>query len=116
MYDVGGRDMVWRGNSTLRMRRMGESVKDGNSQHELTPAAQRAPAVGLAFHEAIDEAPLEVFRPRPFRQLDPGVANGIVDAVDIKRVAHDRMANPIAATGGGLVAEQHDLPLGQFHT
>src|SRR5229473_47820 len=79
------------------------------------PPAQHAPAVRLAFHEAIHDTALEVFGPRPFRQLDPGVANRIVDAVDIKRIAHDRMADPVTAAGAGLVAEQDDLRLGQFH-
>ncbi len=98
-----------------RRLRMAVMVDVGIIQHDLPPSAQRAPAVGLAFHEAIDDAALEVFLPRPLRQLDPGVANGIVDAIDIKRVAHDGMANPIAAAGAGLVAKQHDLRLGQLH-
>src|SRR5882724_5301916 len=47
----------------------------GIVEHDLPPTAQHAPAVSLALHEAIDDTPLEVFRPRPFRQLNTGVAN-----------------------------------------
>jgi len=36
----------------------------GIVEHDLAPSAQRAPAVGLAFHEAIEHAALEVFRDR----------------------------------------------------
>src|SRR5882724_2755823 len=47
----------------------------GIVEHDLPPTAQHAPAVCLAFHETIDDAPFEVFRPRPFRQLNTGVAD-----------------------------------------
>src|SRR6266851_4509205 len=104
-----------RGHTPYRRLRMPVMVDVGIIQHDLPPPAQHAPAVRLAFHEAIDDTALEVFRPRPFRQLDPGVANRIVDAVDIERIAHDRMADPVTAAGAGLVAEQDDLRLGQFH-
>ena len=63
-----------RRHTPYRRLRMAVMVDVGIIQHDLTPAAQRTPAVGLAFHEAIDDAPLEVFRPGPFRQLDTGVA------------------------------------------
>src|SRR5260370_5675964 len=58
-------------------RRLGVPVvmDVGIVEHDLTPSAQHAGSVGLAFHEAIDDTSLEVFRPRPFRQFDPGVAN-----------------------------------------
>src|ERR1700676_2150061 len=87
----------------------------GIVEHDLPPTAQDAPAVGLALHEAIDDASFEVFRPRPFRQLNTGVADRIVDSIDIQRVAHDRMADAVTAAGAGLVAQQYDLRLGQFH-
>ena len=48
-------------------------------------------------------------------QLQPGIADGVVYAVDVERVAHDRMADPIAAAGPRFVAEQHDLRLRELH-
>ena len=71
-------------------------------------------AVGLAFHEAVDHAALEVVGARPLRQFEAGVADDVVDAVDVERVLHHRMADAIAAAGAGLVAEQHDLRLRQL--
>src|SRR5258708_35016488 len=80
-----------------RRLRMAGMVDGGIIPHDLPPSAQRAPAVGLAFHEAIEDAALEVFRPPPLPPLQPGGANGIADAIDIKRVAHDGMVKPITA-------------------
>ena len=87
----------------------------GIVEHDLAAAAQRAAAVGLAFDEAVDQPALEIFGTRPLRQFEAGAADGVVDAVDVDRVLHHRMADAIAAAGAVLVAEQHDLRLGQFH-
>ena len=70
--------------------------------------------VGFAFHEAVDHRPPKIFGTRSLRQFKAGIANGVIDAVDIERVLHHRMADAIAAAGARLVAEQDDLRLGQL--
>ena len=67
------------------------------------------------FHEAVHHAALEVFGARAVGQLEPGIADCVVDAVDVDRVAHDRVADAIASAGAGLVADEHDLRLGELH-
>src|SRR5258708_32780711 len=81
----------------------------GTVHHDLAPAAQRAAPVGLAFHEAVYDATVEILGARTFRQLKAGIADRLVDTVDIECVLHHRMADAIAAAGSGPVAEQHDL-------
>ena len=106
-----------RGGGDAADRALGVAVPRhvGIVHHDLAAAAQLAGAVGLALHEAIDQPALEVFGARPLRQFETGIADGLVDAVDVERVLHHRMADAIAAAGAGLVAEQHDLRLRQFH-
>ena len=48
----------------------------GIVHHDLAAAAQLAAAIGLAFHEAIDDAPAEVGGLRPLRQIETGIADG----------------------------------------
>src|SRR4029079_884649 len=62
----------------------------GVVEHDLAPGMQLAGAIGLAFHEAVDELALEVAGPRTLRQLETGIADRIVDAVDVERVLHHR--------------------------
>ena len=86
----------------------------GIVEHDLPATAQLAGAVGLAFHEAIDELAAEILGARTVGKLQTRVADRVVNAVDIERVAHDGMADAITAAGARLVAEQHDLRLRQF--
>ena len=58
--------------------------------------------------------PLEVAGPRPLRQLEPGVADRVIDAVDVECIAHDRMADAEAPAGAGFVAEEDHLRFVQF--
>ena len=58
----------------------------------------------------------------PFRSLararsgkrQARVANRFINAVDVERVLHHRMADAVAAAGAGLVAEKDDLRLRQL--
>src|SRR5260370_11449990 len=80
-------------------------------QHALATSGQRPAAVGLALDEAVHQPTLEVLRAGARRQIKAGIADGVVDAVDIERIAHHRMADAIVAAGTGSVAEQNDLRL-----
>src|SRR5262249_17246789 len=99
------RDGAYRG---LGMAMM---VRVGIVEHDLAASTQRTAAVGLAFDEAVHQPALEVVRARARRQIKAGIADGVVDAVDIERIAHHRMPDAIAAAGTGPVAEPDDLRL-----
>src|SRR5580658_1907678 len=86
----------------------------GIVEHDLAPAAQLAGAVGLAFHEAVDQPAFEVLGARALRQIEARIADRGIDAVDVERILHHRMPDAIAAAGAGLVAKKHDLRLGQL--
>src|SRR6516165_1997690 len=86
-------------------------VHVGIVEHDLATSTQRTAAVGLALDEAVHQPTLEVLRAGARRQIKAGIADGVVDAVDIERVTHHRMADAIAAAGTGSVAEQYDLRL-----
>src|SRR6202034_2738505 len=77
----------------------------GIVEHDLAPPAQLAGAVRLALHEAIDQPAIEVFGARPRRQLETGVADRLVDAVNVERVLHHGMPDAIAPAGALFVAE-----------
>src|SRR5262249_46841072 len=83
---------------------------------ERADLPQGAVAIGLAFDEAVHQSALEILGARTRRKIDAGIADGIVNAVDIERIAHDAMAYAITAAGPGGVAEQHDLRLGELDT
>src|SRR6267142_670145 len=78
-----------------------------------TAGSPIAAPVGFAFHEAVDHPPAQILGTRARGQFKTGIANGIVDTVDVERILHHRVADTIAAAGARLVAEQHDLRLGQ---
>src|SRR5262249_61693804 len=86
-------------------------VHVGIVEHDLAAPTQRAAAVALAFSEAVHQPTLEIWKAWARRQIDAGIADGVVDAVDVERVAHHRMPDAIAAAGPGPVAEKHDLRL-----
>src|SRR5262249_26998493 len=65
----------------------------GIVQHDLPPPAQGALAVCLALDEAVDQLAAKVFRPRTLGQLEPGVADTVIDAVGVERILHDAMAD-----------------------
>src|SRR5262245_6839746 len=88
----------------------------GVVEHDLPASAQGAVAIGLAFDEAVHQSALEILGARTRRKIDAGIADGIVNAVDIERIAHDAMAYAITAASPGGVAEQHDLRLGELDT
>ncbi len=88
----------------------------GVIEHYLPTPAQRAGPVCLAFDKYVDELPAKVGRSRALWQRQPGVTNRLVNSVDIERVLHHRMADPVAAAGTGPVPQQNDLRLCQFNT
>src|SRR6185437_12280555 len=107
MHGVDGHEhgrIADRGGGNAADRALGVTMPRhvGIVEHDLAPAAQLAGAIGFALHEAIDEPPLEVFRARPFRQVEAGIADGRVNAVDVERVLHHRMADAVASAGAGL--------------
>ena len=99
-----------RGDAAHRALRMPVVVHVRVVEHDLTPAAQEAAVIGFALQEAVHQPALQVLRPRARGQIEAGVADRVVDAVDVERVLHHRMADAIAPAGAGLVAEEHDLP------
>src|SRR5476651_155936 len=76
-------------------RRLGMAVMVdvGIVEHDLPPSARQAGTISFAFHEAIDDTALEIFRTRSLRQLYSGVTDRVIDAVDIERVFHHGMAD-----------------------
>src|SRR6516164_3654692 len=86
-------------------------VHVGIVEHDLATSTQRTAAVGLALDEAVHQPTLEVLRAGARRQIKAGIADGVIDAVDIERIAHHRMPDTIAPAGPGPVAEKHDLRL-----
>src|SRR2546428_13836313 len=86
-------------------------VHVGIVEHDLAASTQRTAAVGLALDEAVHQPALEVLRAGARRQIEAGIADGVVDAVDIERIAHPRMADAIAADGTGSFAAKDDLRL-----
>ena len=50
-----------------------------------------------------------IWRRRALRQIEPGIADRIVDAVDVERVLHDAVADTVTPAGAVAVAEQDDL-------
>ena len=88
----------------------------GIIEHDLAAAAQAGTGVGLGLHEAVDQLAVEVFSAGALGQVEAGIADGVIDAVDIQRILHHRMADPVATTGTGLVAEEHDLSPVEFDT
>jgi hypothetical protein len=91
-------------------------VDVGVVEHDLAPAAQLGAMVGLRLDEAVHEAALEVLRARPLGQLEPGVADRGVDAVDVERVLHHAVADAVAPAGARPVAHQDDLSPRQLHS
>src|SRR5262245_58790572 len=86
-------------------------VHGGIVEHDLASSTQRTAAVGLAFDEAVPRPTLKIRRAGAGREIEAGIAHGVIDAVDIERVAHHRVPDAIAAAGTGSVAEQDDLRL-----
>src|SRR5262249_30190095 len=86
-------------------------VHVGIVEHDLAASTQRTTAAGLAFDEAVHQPTLEVLRAGARRQIEAGLAHGVIDAIDIERVAHHRMPDAIAAAGTRSVTEQDDLRL-----
>src|SRR6266404_5566285 len=64
--------------------------------------------VGLGLDEAVHETALEVLCARPVRQLEPGVPDRGVDAVDVERILHHAVADAVVPARGRLVAHEHD--------
>ena len=86
----------------------------GIVEHDLPPAAQRAPAVGLAFHEAIDDATLEVFRSWTFRQLEAGiaVALGEIEMPRAEQICKDLdLYSSVASCSSGVELTQTQIVL-----
>src|SRR4051812_12227275 len=79
----------------------------GIIEHDLSPAAQHAVAVGLAFHEAVDQSAIQILGSCTLGQRQARAANGFVDAVDIDGILHDAVPDAITAACAFLVAEQH---------
>ena len=73
-------------------------------------SAQARGAIGLALDEAVDELAAEVARARTLRQVEAGVADAVVDTVDVERVLHHAVADAEAPAGAARVAEEDDLP------
>ena len=71
-------------------------VHVGIVQHDLAAVAQQPAPVRLAFHEAVDEAAIEVFRTRALGKFEAGIADRVIYAVHVERVFHDGMTNPVA--------------------
>src|SRR5262245_41372614 len=84
-------------------------------EHDLPAASQFGAVVGLALDEAVDQAALEILRAGPVRELEPGIAYGPIDAVDVERVLHDAMTDAVAAARARPVAHEHDLRLDQLY-
>src|SRR5215813_12155513 len=90
-------------------------VHIGIVEHDLAAPTQRAAAVGLAFYEAVHQPTLEILEAGARRQIEAGIADGVIDAVDVERIAHHRMPDAIAPAGPGPVAEKHDLRLRELY-
>ena len=75
-----------------------------------------AVAGGLALEEDVDEAALQVGPVRAVGQLEPGVLDGLPDAVGVERIAHDRVPDPVPATDPAGVADDDDLGLVELDT
>jgi hypothetical protein len=88
----------------------------GIIEHDLPASAQRACPICLAFDEDVDEFPAKVARSRALRKRQSGIANCLVDSIDIEGVFHHRMADPVTAAGTGSVPQQNDLRLRQFNS
>src|SRR5690349_20713837 len=95
-----------RRHATDRGFRMAVMMHIGVVEHDLAASAQRTAAIGLAFDEAVHQSALEILRARARWKIEAGIANGIVNAVDIEGIAHQRMSSAIAAAGAGLVADE----------
>ena len=86
-------------------------VDVGIVEHDLAAAAQRAAPVGLAFHEAVDDAPAEVLGARALRQVEAGIADRSVDAFHIERILHHGVTDSVTPAGTRLVADHRpDAP------
>ena len=48
-------------------------------------------------------------------QVQPGVADRIVDTIDMERILHHRVTDAVAAARAGEVAHQHDLRAVELH-
>src|SRR5262252_6032702 len=90
-------------------------VHIGIDEHDLAAPTQRAAAAGLAFYEAVHQPTLEILEAWARRQIEAGIADGIIDAVDVERIPHHRMPDAIAPAGPGSVAEKHDLRLRELY-
>ena len=88
-------------------RRLGVAmmVHVGIVEHDLPAAAQRAPAIGFAFDEAVHQAAIEVRGARTVGKLEPGIADRRIDAIQIESIAHHCVTDAEAAAGAGLIAE-----------
>src|SRR5262249_11928372 len=71
-------------------RRLGMAVvvHIGVVEHDLAAPAQGASTVGLALYETVHRPAFEILGARARRQIEPCVANRLVDAVDVERVSH----------------------------
>ncbi len=112
------RGIADRGSRDAAYRSLGMPVvmNVGIIEHDLAAATQPAGAVGFAFHEAVDELAVEIARSRPLGKVEPGIADRVVNSVDVQRVPHHAVPDPVAASGAVLVAEQNDLRLIEFDT
>src|SRR5262245_18176809 len=90
-------------------------VHVGIVEHDLAASTQRTAAVGLALDEAVHQPTLKILRAGARREIEAGIAHGVIDAFDIERVAHHRVPDAIAAAGTGSVAEQDDLRLRELY-
>ena len=84
-------------------------VNVGIVQHDLAAPTQAGSAVGLALDEAVHQPVAEIGSARPLRQVEAGIADAVVDAVDVERVPHHAVADAKATAGPRRVAEEDDL-------
>ena len=98
-------------------RRLGMAVMVyvGIIEHDLAAAAQPGAGIGLAFQETVHHPAAQVFGAGAFGKRQPGIADGVIDAVHMQRILHHRVADPVAPAGAGAVAEQDNLRPVQLH-
>src|SRR3954453_10865387 len=78
-------------------------------QHRVPAAADEAVLGCLALEENVDQPAVEVLGARALREVEPGGADRVPDAVGVERVLHHRVADPVAAADAGRVADHDHL-------
>src|SRR6266498_3347925 len=88
----------------------------GVVQHDVAAATDLTARVCLALEEHVDQAALQVPRMHAvLRQVSQaGVADGLPDAFEVERVAHDVVPYAVTPADAAHVADQHDLRLVQL--